>query len=93
MTTADPALFDPESTGSFTVGTLAERFPVNPPKAPAGGPCLFYTHTDGSTRTLIDQEAPSAVYAGDTDRGARELLVARALLVHALHLTDRELSR
>lgn len=93
-TSTDPAGFDSEATGAFRVGSLADsvqerelalRAPIE------NGPALVYIHSDSTTRTYVDRTAPAAPY-GDDDR-LRELAVARALLVHALRLVDRELNR
>ena len=91
--TIDPAGFDPERTGEMRIplaDTLAKQVPALP-TAPAG-PALIYCHSRGSAQTLIDMTAPVSLYYDDPDTAARELLIARALLVHALRLVDRELN-
>lgn len=105
MTTTDPAGFDPESTGEMRIPVPGQTIhPVRPlgdaltnpgpalPTAPAG-PALVYCHSRGSAQTLIDMTAPVSLYYDDQDMAARELLIARALLVHALRLVDRELNK
>lgn len=98
MTTTDPAGFDSEATGAMRIPVPAQ--PVRPLadktdrglRAPVTtGPGLVYVHSDGSTRTLVDRVAPGPVYDDPDDR-LRELVIARALLVHALRLVDRELN-
>lgn len=103
----DPTAFDPEQTSSFKVGTLSERLTladeqgVPPhqvvPQAPEylryRGPALEYHHSDGNgTVTRIDHAAPGQSFATPEDR-IRELMLARALLRHALHLVDKELNQ
>lgn len=97
-----PEQYDPEATSSFKVGTLSERFteamteqtilPQAPPlpTSPAG-PSLVYVHSINGTQTLIDRHAPGATIENAEDR-IRELMIARALLRHALHLVDKELN-
>lgn len=60
------------------------------PTAPAG-PSLVYVHSINGTQTLIDRHAPGATIENAEDK-IRELMIARALLRHALHLVDKELN-
>lgn len=100
----DPAGFDPEVTGAFRVATLADRqeaeaeltAPMPLPSPPEclrhRGPALEYHHSDGNgTVTRIDHAAPGQSFATPEDR-VRELMIARALLRHALYLVDKELN-
>lgn len=66
--------------------------PAEPAWPGTAGPALVYVHTDGRCKTLIDEHPPVITDDGP-DKNARELLVARALLVHALRLVDRELAK
>lgn len=95
MTTTDPAGFDPERTGEMRIPvpamTLADKTDRGLVSPVTTGPGLVYVHSDGSTRTLVDRVAPGQVYDDHDDR-LRELVLARALLVHALRLVDRELN-
>lgn len=104
----DPAGFDPEVTGAFHVRSLTEKeqafadlaeqtTPMALPQAPEylryRGPALEYHHSDGNgTVTRIDHAAPGQSFATPEDR-VRELMIARALLRHALHLVDKELNQ
>ena len=99
MTNTDPVGFDPERTGEMRIPVPAQ--PVRP-LADAltairrdvdrvSGPALFYRHSNGQAETWVDHVAP--VLADDSpDDRLRELVLARALLVHALRLVDRELN-
>lgn len=99
----DPAGFDPEVTGAFRVQNLAARqeaeaeltapmpLPRQPLATSPAGPSLVYVHSISGTQTLIDRHAPGATIENAEDR-VRELMIARALLRHALHLVDKELN-
>lgn len=102
-TSTDPAGFDPEATGAFKVPvkSLSEldqptaMLPPVPPQQPeylrVNGPALMYHHSDGrGAVTRIDLSTPLSDYSDDTR--LRELMIARALLRHALHLVDKELN-
>lgn len=104
MTNTDPAGFDSEATGAFRVAQLSEKDVEEwarpeqtkplalPPVGPWSrkGPALVYAHSDGRTFTDIDHAAPDP--ATSPDDKLRELMLARALLRHALHLVDKELN-
>lgn len=55
------------------------------------GPSVIYQHSDGQTFSVADRAAPGASIEDPEDR-VRELMIARALLRHALHLVDKELN-
>lgn len=69
------------------------------PTSPAGpsfqslrsGPALYYQYSDGRTICDVDLSAPRDI-VGSEDARLRELMLARALLRHALHLVDKELN-
>lgn len=104
----DPTAFDPEQTSSIRVGTLSERFteamaepdlPANPPMSGyvspydhGRGPSVVYQHSDGQTFSVVDRVAPGGSIDDPEDK-LRELMLARALLRHALHLVDKELNQ
>ena len=103
MTNTDPAGFDSEATGEMRIPLPGQTIsPVRPladalikpspvlPATPAG-PALVYVHSMGGAQTLVDRYAPGDTYDSPDDR-LRELVIARALLVHALRLVDRELN-
>lgn len=98
----DPAGFDPEATGAFRVDTLSNSgaalkadtpriLPPQPMATAPSGPALVYVHSRNGTQTLIDLHAPGATIENADDK-LRELMLARALLRHALHLVDKELN-
>lgn len=101
-----PEGFDPEQTSSFKVGTLSEQFTeaMEAPATPAApyefnafpiirsGPALYYQYSDGRTICDVDLSAPRDI-VGSEDARLRELMIARALLRHALHLVDKELNQ
>lgn len=55
------------------------------------GPALYYQYSDGQTICDVDLSAPRDI-VGSEDARLRELMLARALLRHALHLVDKELN-
>lgn len=55
------------------------------------GPSVVYQHSDGQTFSVADRIAPGGLIEDPEDR-VRELMIARALLRHALHLVDKELN-
>lgn len=55
------------------------------------GPALYYQYSDGRTICDVDLSAPRDI-VGSEDARLRELMLARALLRHALHLVDKELN-
>lgn len=107
MTTDNgPEQYDPEQTSSFVVGTLADSVAMDPPtversmtappviaygRTSGPGPSVVYQHSDGTTFSIADRCAPGASIDDPEDR-LRELMLARALLRHALHLVDKELN-
>lgn len=101
-----PEGFDPEQTSSFKVGTLSEQFTeaMEAPATPAApyefnafpiirsGPAVYYQYSDGRTIVDADLSAPAMGLVTEESR-IRELMLARALLRHALHLVDKELNQ
>lgn len=103
-----PEQYDPEQTSSFVVGTLADSVAMDPPTVERSmtappvsgyvspynhgpGPSVVYQHSDGTTFSVADRLSPGASIEDPEDR-LRELMIARALLRHALHLVDKELN-
>lgn len=73
---------------------IDERQPTGGPSFEIlrSGPAVYYQHSDGRTITDADLSAPAFGLHSESDR-LRELMLARALLRHALHLVDKELNQ
>jgi hypothetical protein len=82
--------FGPESTQGIRVQALADALAAGGETPQPGPASLTYTHTDGITTTVIDRGAPLVITGSDARM--RELAIARAVLIHALRLVDRELN-
>jgi len=104
MTGTDPTQFDPESTGTFRVGTLGDLSmsgptieaspviqPVQPTPQYVNQPyvSLVYVGTDGVSRR-VDGDHSLISHHDSTDADHRERLILKALLMHALAMLNGE---